>query len=252
MRGKPVCTGRNFPPYWITPAGAGKTAKCKADSRPPKDHPRRCGENSLNEADCSDAPGSPPQVRGKPSRRLTVSRSSWITPAGAGKTRSQRTRRRSRWDHPRRCGENSYAVTRFSSILGSPPQVRGKPSSPVTSVNPPQDHPRRCGENSLSSSSCRSRSGSPPQVRGKPEFHLLSLRYRRITPAGAGKTWLFGFLWCVRWDHPRRCGENVITCISGAGISGSPPQVRGKLSVVTPVMPEAGITPAGAGKTSKP
>ena len=132
-------------------------------------------------------------------------------------------------DHPRRCGENSYAVTRFSSILGSPPQVRGKPSSPVTSVNPPQDHPRRCGENSLSSSSCRSRSGSPPQVRGKPEFHLLSLRYRRITPAGAGKTWLFGFLWCVRWDHPRRCGENVITCISGAGISGSPPQVRGKL-----------------------
>ena len=208
MRGKLFVVRNTIPLFRITPAGAGKTSHVRTVDSPSKDHPRRCGENSLNEADCSDAPGSPPQVRGKPSRRLTVSRSSWITPAGAGKTRSQRTRRRSRWDHPRRCGENSYAVTRFSSILGSPPQVRGKPSSPVTSVNPPQDHPRRCGENSLSSSSCRSRSGSPPQVRGKPEFHLLSLRYRRITPAGAGKTAAERGGKGYTEDHPRGCREN--------------------------------------------
>ena len=55
--------GQNFR---ITPAGAGKTVS-----------------GSLLQAVCC---GSPPQVRGKQLKRLTVKRRDGITPAGAGKT----------------------------------------------------------------------------------------------------------------------------------------------------------------------
>ena len=70
-----------------------------------------------------------------------------------------------------------------------------------------------------------------------------------ITPAGAGKTQLPECTINPNEDHPRRCGENVITCISGAGISGSPPQVRGKHYWAYFWAFAPGITPAGAGKT---
>ena len=147
MRGKPVCTGRNFPPYWITPAGAGKTAKCKADSRPPKDHPRRCGENSSSKTACRLRAGSPPQVRGKLPR---CNSDCWTNQ-----------------DHPRRCGENAVIGFVFFAAAGSPPQVRGKLRSRDARTLPfritpagagktmfafrfecgHRDHPRRCGEN---------------------------------------------------------------------------------------------------------
>ena len=51
--------------------------------------------------------------------------------------------------------------------------------------------------------------GSPPQVRGKP-LMLPQVRLERgITPAGAGKTTRAVRRAIVKWDHPRRCGENV-------------------------------------------
>ena len=50
-----------------------------------------------------------------------------ITPAGAGKTAQPCRRSGAQWDHPRRCGENILRISAFTSGLGSPPQVRGKP-----------------------------------------------------------------------------------------------------------------------------
>ena len=72
--------------------------------------------------------------------------------------------------------------------------------------------------------------GSPPQVRGKLSRTPKHSRDPGITPAGAGKT--DGFSPRTRGvrDHPRRCGENVSPRPNLSPLSGSPPQVRGKLS----------------------
>ena len=51
--------------------------------------------------------------------------------------------------------------------------------------------------------------GSPPQVRGKLRLHRQEVTPIRITPAGAGKTAKAPATANLRWDHPRRCGENT-------------------------------------------
>ena len=93
--------------------------------------------------------------------------------------------------------------------------------------------------------------GSPPQVRGKPAGVYKKVRNAWITPAGAGKTRR-----CIRVirhyeDHPRRCGENRHFDSGFAVKIGSPPQVRGKLERLILDAEALGITPAGAGKTSR-
>ena len=93
------------------------------------------------------------------------------------------------------------------------------------------DHPRRCGENS----------GKPPK----------SGTGGRITPAGAGKTFLDEPEKEEQWDHPRRCGENFAGMDKPEGMTGSPPQVRGKLERLHEDCAITGITPAGAGKTRR-
>ena len=73
----------------------------------------------------------------------------------------------------------------------------------------------------------------------------------RITPAGAGKTLQpLPTRWNNR-DHPRRCGENNFTYADIGGCHGSPPQVRGKLSLPSWIDVPTRITPAGAGKTRR-
>ena len=155
------------------------------------------------------------------------------------------------------------------TILGSPPQVRGKQfivfgNGVETRITPAgagktlradpaerrcRDHPRRCGENVLYRFLCSLFQGSPPQVRGKLIHIPPSSQGKRITPAGAGKTIPYRFLCWDFWDHPRRCGENVHRMRPSTRMPGSPPQVRGKPHhlILQPFLPR--ITPAGAGKT---
>ena len=81
------------------------------------------------------------------------------------------------------------------------------------------------------------------------ETKLIHLQLMRITPAGAWKT---GVLYVNRGrgrDHPRRCGENLTCHRKGGLVSGSPPQVRGKLYFKFYFTCIIRITPAGAGKT---
>ena len=111
-----------------------------------------------------------------------------ITPAGAGKTRQQKTAPPAGQDHPRRCGENEAADDVLHRMQGSPPQVRGKlyvaflahyksritPAGAGKTANNStqninhEDHPRRCGENEIPQPVYTIKPGSPPQVRGKP------------------------------------------------------------------------------------
>ena len=114
-----------------------------------------------------------------------------------------------------------------------------------------RDHPRRCGENVPTRPLRSAFSGSPPQVRGKRNSQYYRVRKPRITPAGAGKTVFGTDRRTAAEDHPRRCGENsAAKHLTSAG-TGSPPQVRGKLTQSSMSILHTGITPAGAGKTCR-
>ena len=154
---------------------------------------------------------------------------------------------------------------------GSPPQVRGKPSGGgaddrTVRITPAGagktglvpllggvagDHPRRCGENIAYIHGGALTEGSPPQVRGKHPRGGRCFCPSRITPAGAGKTFCVGKTHWEHRDHPRRCGENLDGEEVGIDDKGSPPQVRGKLSIGFCPAGKYRITPAGAGKTKR-
>ena len=159
----------------------------------------------------------------------------------------------------------------LSSVLGSPPQVRGKPIAAAIgpdavgitpagagktkryqpSLTMTGDHPRRCGENlTLGQPSIVAR-GSPPQVRGKLLYGFHTCAHLGITPAGAGKTPVADARAVRAWDHPRRCGENPPPARHLRENDGSPPQVRGKHADTEEPPSADGITPAGAGKTDE-
>ena len=65
VRGKPLEIVLYLAHAGITPAGAGKTVLKLINYHTQKDHPRRCGENSLYRFLSELYLGSPPQVRGK-------------------------------------------------------------------------------------------------------------------------------------------------------------------------------------------
>ena len=111
-----------------------------------------------------------------------------------------------------------------------------------------RDHPRLCGEKQRSQIADSRSVGSPPPMRGKGGYYSAFFAHKRITPAYAGKS----FFWCrgrySRQDHPRLCGEKGWCILCDASMIGSPPPMRGKVTMldVTPAAP--GITPAYAGK----
>ena len=208
-------------------------------------------------------------MRGKRCVRCFSIVSYRITPADAGKTILQHTRQQAEQDHPRGCGENVSPSTRYSRPSGSPPRMRGKPDGVavgaalerithadagktktwhgITSID--RDHPRGCGENVFHLYPIPYRPGSPPRMRGKLHQILPVISAPRITPADAGKTLGGGMIVSGATDHPRGCGENIVTDIYDGCKSGSPPRMRGKPIRSIHLPSFAGITPADAGKT---
>ena len=192
-----------------------------------------------------------------------------ITPADAGKTVRTMGWHGSRQDHPRGCGENSPTQKAMELGLGSPPRMRGKHRTCAghhrgNGITPAdagktektahvcatvQDHPRGCGENFPNIKSYIPYRGSPPRMRGK---RLLCEPFKaeaRITPADAGKTTeRHSNLYAVQ-DHPRGCGENGAYALAIRTPIGSPPRMRGKLSLIENLPTIIRITPADAGKT---
>ena len=86
-------------------------------------------------------------------------------------------------------------------------------------------------------------------MRGKLYRVSCFYMYQGITPAGAGKTQTRQPDNILTWDHPRRCGENMLSSPLNCIVKGSPPQVRGKLLLSSALAVGQRITPAGAGKT---
>ena len=155
------------------------------------------------------------------------------------------------------------------AISGSPPRVRGKlclhfSKLPDCRITPAcagkttkrcykqgqlTDHPRVCGENKELKVTYYRAEGSPPRVRGKLHFPASAFLPTRITPACAGKTFLIHGSGIQSSDHPRVCGENLLSSPTVIRAAGSPPRVRGKQPPKPQRVDAERITPACAGKT---
>ena len=110
----------------ITPAYAGKSQSTLARFSQFQDHPRLCGEKMSPFNMVSITIGSPPPMRGKVLNAGGFCKAVRITPAYAGKRWANLVSPVSRRDHPRLCGEKSFAELRSDRIQGSPPPMRGK------------------------------------------------------------------------------------------------------------------------------
>ena len=207
MRGKVNgCIGYFFR-IRITPAYAGKSVYRYFLPLLHKDHPRVCGEKVFVPAFVVFVSGSPPRMRGKEQCMFFCPVTERITPAYAGKSSPYVNNFKSPWDHPRVCGEKVFIVGTFSAHSGSPPRMRGKDCSLITStscyrITPAyagksiittfknmrvQDHPRVCGEKVNANFNMKRERGSPPRMQGKDVSLKRILFSIRITPAYAGK-----------------------------------------------------------------
>ena len=126
MRGKRICFSVRAQQTGITPADAGKTALMPDGGAVKWDHPRGCGENAFRGHTAQSGTGSPPRMRGKQSKHFKRARDGRITPADAGKTELAMEDGKKGEDHPRGCGENVCNSFADTSIVGSPPRMRGK------------------------------------------------------------------------------------------------------------------------------
>ena len=153
-------------------------------------------------------------------------------------------------------------------VMGSPPHVRGKVSHRVhhkvhdgitpacagkswpgyTAPCRSRDHPRVCEEKTKITNIIRRATGSPPRVRGKAGHIYTLRRFARITPAYAGKSPQRAHCSPVPWDHPCVCGEKIEMPYELLLKEGSPPRVRGKVSMGPNNIKRVRITPACAGK----
>ena len=166
----------------------------------------------------------------------------WITPACAGKRRSDWIIRSIYWDHPRVCGEKDKAAEKAQHLRGKgsetqrrairagiTPACAGKSCSRRPRWTHTGDHPCVCGEKHCTSTPIALVSGSPPRVRGKETWTRPMPIYSRITPACAGKRAYLLRMLMTSQDHPRVCGEKFCGKLYSSSPSGSPPRVRGKV-----------------------
>ena len=192
----------------ITPAYAGKSVQRSKYFNSIRDHPRLCGEKSIEGQRRVCEEGSPPPMRGKDEFHMKNDDELRITPAYAGKSRPHITSGEPSWDHPRLCGEKVRQCLTSYGGQGSPPPMRGKANAnfnrlPASRITPAyagkrlpdtergratRDHPRLCGEKGIVKTCNIVRIGSPPPMRGKAGSTKADLEKRGITPAYAGKS----------------------------------------------------------------
>ena len=254
----------------ITPACAGKTRAPKQASLLDTDHPRMRGEDTVEIEGMFAALGSPPHARGRLPYGPFRSSSIRITPACAGKTVGPTSNLTVSSDHPRMRGEDVSHAFVLMKFLGSPPHARGRrrtnnrlrrkdritPACAGKTFQLDQwqagdrDHPRMRGEDPSSHGCSLNATGSPPHARGRRHLVGVVQGHIGITPACAGKTPCPYCKEARQPDHPRMRGEDASTMPTLSCQRGSPPHARGRLFEMDPVLYNARITPACAGKTA--
>ena len=88
-------------------------------------------------------------------------------------------------------------------------------------------------------------------MRGKVKLDQAEFGTDGITPAYAGKRQLSTLYSRDSEDHPRLCGEKLITRTIMSFCSGSPPPMRGKADDISNYYLKLRITPAYAGKRER-
>ena len=141
---------------------------------------------------------------------------------------------------------DSYLVSRIT------PAYAGKSFFCPDRILWDRDHPRVCGEKLYMPCAIAPNVGSPPRMRGKVSAERARSNAARITPAYAGKSYLIGTGLGDTEDHPRVCGEKMLTGDTTDEETGSPPRMRGKASNVFINPYGDRITPAYAGKSKYP
>ena len=236
-----------------------------------RDHPRACGEQTLDTAGPSPFEGSSPRVRGAARRCEGRHGKGGIIPARAGSSPAfKRLRVRGR-DHPRACGEQWGIGRELYTAPGSSPRVRGavldcrlvhltdgiiparagsRTSVAATGAST-RDHPRACGEQATSLPVRKENSGSSPRVRGAGGQEARRIRRGGIIPARAGSSFAEYARRVGARDHPRACGEQAFDACFTALSPGSSPRVRGAVPRRRGDAAELGIIPARAGSSDK-
>ena len=133
MRGKRSWTVTSVGRSGLIPAYAEKTTPAWSGPFLPRAHPRVCGENWNCCGSTLPPSGSSPRMRGKLAGAQGGTGADRLIPAYAGKTPDLMQKARTRWAHPRVCGENRAARTRARLAKGSSPRMRGKQKLPASS-----------------------------------------------------------------------------------------------------------------------
>ena len=132
---------------------------------------------------------------------------------------------------------------------GITPARAGKTAFAADYLGNPRDHPRSCGKDIFDEFDKVIVSGSPPLVRERRRDYQFKRLYAGITPARAGKTFVYAIGNAVYEDHPRSCGKDPCKPVCRDTGLGSPPLVRERRVQVGKAADDVGITPARAGKT---
>ena len=213
--------------------------------------------------------GSSPRMRGTRCLVGRVSVAHGIIPAHAGNTKEVMRCSSASWDHPRACGEHQVLQTAIAGLPGSSPRMRGTP--PITKFHgalrgiipahagntrcrangrsPGGDHPRACGEHRAQRVAADPERGSSPRMRGTRCAGRLPRLFGGIIPAHAGNTLACRQKSIDSRDHPRACGEHLLTVSCSSRATGSSPRMRGTQAPAASKSARPGIIPAHAGNT---
>ena len=129
MRGALQASEAGRRPDGIIPADAGSTLPVMIIRAIREDHPRGCGEHSMESSITERNMGSSPRMRGAPDVLSRPGITHRIIPADAGSTGEPVLPSGRLGDHPRGCGEHDMDERGPVFIRGSSPRMRGAPAS---------------------------------------------------------------------------------------------------------------------------
>ena len=194
--------------------------------------------------------GSSPRMRGTRVMQCDNRACGGIIPAYAGNTIQMRKAIFNNRDHPRVCGEHPWYLTSTPSGWRIIPAYAGNTPKRRSVAPRSRDHPRVCGEHRPAISKLTRALGSSPRMRGTRYRMVFATPVCGIIPAYAGNTLVCGCECYVSWDHPRVCGEHLLTRVRNATLGGSSPRMRGTHRTTLRRCRRMGIIPAYAGNTS--
>ena len=174
MRGARLRTRRLLSRVRIIPAYAGSTESGRSMWPEEKDHPRVCGEHTLEKDGTVPLSQSSPRMRGAHDPAGRPGQGMGIIPAYAGSTSYPIGTEPHTGDHPRVCGEHGYGLANSGVKTGSSPRMRGALTIKYSLTGPDGIIPAYAGSTSLQSGLSRF-SGDHPRVCGE--------HFRRSLPA---------------------------------------------------------------------